>query len=970
MGQTTSKQKTSKASNSPSSTGSSTQYPTASTTSLGEDAVASSERPKRSRRSTIRRSIIGLVGKSKDSSGTTHSTTARSDAAPSSRKSWRRISRALSLGATEGGHTALAPVTPSKGKGKERAIEEEDHEQPKPSTSQRPESPVLIRRQSSTSILTNPVETEDALPELSVEPDVESPPPSLEPIDSPPAITPTPTHADPPQDPTPPLRPQLDQSQPGPRHFPPPGTLVVVQGVVNTIDTGSTPNNSNSNNLQTSNTVFPTTASRPNSGLFSGSTRSRPSTPTGEHSAIRNNRRLSSIIRRPASLFNDSRRNTIIEGEGAADASPLGPTADSTIGTSSDTPSDSTNPTTPSDSDPDSQSTQQRPLSPGSIDVLGTLLSVAAAATAASLFSPTSFAGRTELPPEPNVPRPTSPTPTAGLGVNGFGPLDTLAELGFPMDRDQGLGTGAGNTPSTNGHNLSRERLRGAWDNLRERLGLRDGRNNPENITPELFGEARDGSRTGAGEAMITEMARALGTGLGLQEEGPGRPTDGPTVTTSNAMADVSSVPPPEGTFERFLYNLQADLRIVLSEDVPMDQSTNTNGPADPGDDEVSPTPVQLESDMDIPQAAAPDHGDDRPSTEPSHRTEMDDFVEVPRSTTPATSLPPTQSPPIMERRPTSGINLWRSYRFPPIIAPPRQNPLVSGADQTIVAPSSLLPTIPLTLPGESTRSGHPQRPDTPVPSSIIPPQSTPSAQADVVVPVIIVGLQSVNVDPQRPEQSEEGDGLFARPDHRGDGSVLPPEAWGHGEDGGQTMRGRPWHTRAADALRNLRPGRRSGSSTMNANDRVASRTFLIYVIGGYYPPNHHIVTGTDGMDSYDALWELAALIGQVKPPTATPEDIEKSGLQIIKSTDIPQYAAEGRVAPNCIDRCLICLDDYEPEEDLRVMSCKHFFHQNCVDKWLQVGRNNCPACRMKGVSTTVDQDSNSTPVPPTIPAP
>lgn len=48
---------------------------------------------------------------------------------------------------------------------------------------------------------------------------------------------------------------------------------------------------------------------------------------------------------------------------------------------------------------------------------------------------------------------------------------------------------------------------------------------------------------------------------------------------------------------------------------------------------------------------------------------------------------------------------------------------------------------------------------------------------------------------------------------------------------------------------------------------------------------------------------ELAALIGQVKPPTATPEDIEKSGLQIIKSADIPQYAAEGKVASNCIDR-------------------------------------------------------------------
>ena len=229
-----------------------------------------------------------------------------------------------------------------------------------------------------------------------------------------------------------------------------------------------------------------------------------------------------------------------------------------------------------------------------------------------------------------------------------------------------------------------------------------------------------------------------------------------------------------------------------------------------------------------------------------------------------------------------------------------------------------------------------------------------------MIVPVIIVGLQSVNIDPQRPEQPEEGDRLLARSDLRDDGPTPPSEPRGHGEDVEQTIRGRPRHSRTADVLRSLRPGCRNESSIMNANDRAASRMFLIYVIGGYYPPNHHIVTGTDGMNSYDALWfisllfcipmiltpcyrELAALIGQAKPPTATPEDIEKSGLQIIKSTDISQYAAEGQVTSNCIDRvssfpplrcllfilclCMICLDDYEAEEDLPLMSCKNFFH-------------------------------------------
>ena len=375
MGQTTSRQKTSTAPSSPSSSGPSAQFPITSTPSFDEAVVASSERPKRSRRSTLRRSIISLVGRSKGSPEATRNATARSDAAPSSRKPWRRISRALSLGATEERRTAVSSVTPSKGKGKQRATEEvegdDDDEQSKPSTSsQRPESPVPTRRQSSASVLRDLVKGEDPPPEASAEGDVGSPPPPLEIIDPSPTTAPAPPHTDP-HDPTPATHPPLDQPQPGPRHFPPPGTLVVVQGVVNTIDTGSMPNN---NNPQTANTVLPNTSSRPNSGLFSGSARSRPSTPTGDHPGGRNSRGLSSIIRRPASMFNDSRRNTVIEGDGIADTSPLGHTVDSTIGTSSDVPSDPIAPTTSLDSDPNNQPTHQRPLSPGSIDVLGTLL--------------------------------------------------------------------------------------------------------------------------------------------------------------------------------------------------------------------------------------------------------------------------------------------------------------------------------------------------------------------------------------------------------------------------------------------------------------------------------------------------------------------------------------------------------------------------------------------------------------------
>ncbi|KAH6911793.1 hypothetical protein BKA70DRAFT_1268516 [Coprinopsis sp. MPI-PUGE-AT-0042] len=147
-------------------------------------------------------------------------------------------------------------------------------------------------------------------------------------------------------------------------------------------------------------------------------------------------------------------------------------------------------------------------------------------------------------------------------------------------------------------------------------------------------------------------------------------------------------------------------------------------------------------------------------------------------------------------------------------------------------------------------------------------------------------------------------------------------------------------------------PDAAANNNTNNAATGGA-RTFLIYVVGGYYPPDHTIVTGgLDNFESFEALLELAEMLGHAKPPTVTKEDIDKSGLETIKPWQLSQYEDEGRVSYNCIERCLICLDDYDEEDHIRIMSCRHAFHKDCVDKWLQTGKNNCPACRSTGVNS------------------
>jgi hypothetical protein len=36
---------------------------------------------------------------------------------------------------------------------------------------------------------------------------------------------------------------------------------------------------------------------------------------------------------------------------------------------------------------------------------------------------------------------------------------------------------------------------------------------------------------------------------------------------------------------------------------------------------------------------------------------------------------------------------------------------------------------------------------------------------------------------------------------------------------------------------------------------------------------------------------------------------------------------------------------EYEDGENIRTMPCMHYFHTDCIDKWLQRGKT-CPICK------------------------
>jgi len=55
---------------------------------------------------------------------------------------------------------------------------------------------------------------------------------------------------------------------------------------------------------------------------------------------------------------------------------------------------------------------------------------------------------------------------------------------------------------------------------------------------------------------------------------------------------------------------------------------------------------------------------------------------------------------------------------------------------------------------------------------------------------------------------------------------------------------------------------------------------------------------------------------------------------------------------------CVICLDNFEEGDVLRVLPCRHEFHQPCVDRWFKEGRQFCPMCKWDFVAS-LDQDAS-----------
>ncbi|XP_037692206.1 E3 ubiquitin-protein ligase RNF133 [Choloepus didactylus] len=66
-------------------------------------------------------------------------------------------------------------------------------------------------------------------------------------------------------------------------------------------------------------------------------------------------------------------------------------------------------------------------------------------------------------------------------------------------------------------------------------------------------------------------------------------------------------------------------------------------------------------------------------------------------------------------------------------------------------------------------------------------------------------------------------------------------------------------------------------------------------------------------------------------------------------------------ISPNG-DSCVVCFEPYKPNDTVRVLTCKHFFHKNCIDPWI-LAHGTCPMCKcdiLKALGIQVDVENGA----------
>ncbi|KAI8363174.1 hypothetical protein B0O80DRAFT_432913 [Mortierella sp. GBAus27b] len=66
---------------------------------------------------------------------------------------------------------------------------------------------------------------------------------------------------------------------------------------------------------------------------------------------------------------------------------------------------------------------------------------------------------------------------------------------------------------------------------------------------------------------------------------------------------------------------------------------------------------------------------------------------------------------------------------------------------------------------------------------------------------------------------------------------------------------------------------------------------------------------------------------------------------EVVSNLPVKVYF-KSKAQPDDSTECVICLEEYKDEDELRVLPCKHEYHVACIDNWLTNRKKFCPICK------------------------
>lgn len=100
----------------------------------------------------------------------------------------------------------------------------------------------------------------------------------------------------------------------------------------------------------------------------------------------------------------------------------------------------------------------------------------------------------------------------------------------------------------------------------------------------------------------------------------------------------------------------------------------------------------------------------------------------------------------------------------------------------------------------------------------------------------------------------------------------------------------------------------------------------------------------------FDRVYDESAVMSHAQHAQGLARAVTEDNLVMGKLDELPsssyQDATDKKVEG---EECVLCFEAYGPEDVVRVLPCKHYFHKDCIDHWFTIRRfrlRTCPICR------------------------